>query len=80
MPHREQRKINNIGDHLIGIHCFILSMHVPWTAYSGISDSSPWSYYDPWLVCYDYQHPAHALPRSHDLYDRPPWPYQNFCY
>jgi hypothetical protein len=21
MPHHEQRKINNIGDHLIGIHC-----------------------------------------------------------
>ena len=21
MPRREQRKINNIGDHLIGIHC-----------------------------------------------------------
>ena len=53
---------------------FIPSMHVPWTTYSGISDSSPWSYYDPWLVYYDYQHPPHALPRSHDLYDRPPWP------
>ena len=55
-------------------------MHVPWSAYSGISDSSPWSYHDPWLVSYDYQPPAYALPRSHDLYDRPPWPYQNFYY
>ena len=59
---------------------FILSMHVPWSAYSGITDSSPWSHYGPWLICYDYQHPYYALPRSHDSYDQPQWSYQIFCF
>ena len=59
---------------------FIPSMHMPWNTHSGITNPSPWCCYNPWLPYYDYQHSTYALPRSSDLYNRPPWPCQNFSY
>ena len=47
---------------------FIPSMHVPWTAYSGVSN--PWFGHNSWLPYYDCQ--FYALPRSYDLYN---WPH-----
>jgi len=55
---------------------FIPSMHAPWTAYSGVFN--PWFDHNPWLPYYDYQ--FYALSRSYDLYNRPHWPSQDFCY
>jgi len=55
---------------------FIPSMHVPWSAYSGLLN--PWFGHNPWLPYYDYQ--FYTLPRSYDLYNRPHWPSQDFCY
>ena len=55
---------------------FIPSMHVPWTAYSGVFN--PWFGHNPWLPYYDYQ--FYALLRSYDLYNWPNWPSQDFCY
>jgi len=46
---------------------FIPSMHVPWTAYSGVSN--PWFGHNSRLPYYDCQ--FYALPRSYDLYNRP---------
>ena len=54
---------------------FIQSMHVPWNAYSGISNYNPWFEHNPWLPCYDYQ--FYALPRNHDLNNQPHWPCQD---
>jgi hypothetical protein len=34
----------------------IPSMHVPWTAYSGIHDYSPYFWYNPWFSFYNYQY------------------------
>ena len=55
---------------------FIPSMHAPWTAYSDVFNL--WFDHNPWLSYYDYQ--FYALPRSYDLYNRPHWPSQDFCY
>ena len=55
---------------------FIPSMHVPWSAYSGLFN--PWFGHNSWLPYYDYQ--FYTLPRSYDLYNRPHWPSQDFCY
>jgi hypothetical protein len=53
---------------------FIPSMHMPWTAYSGINNYSPYSWYNPWFCFYNYQYACDS-PRS---YNWPPWPNQNF--
>jgi hypothetical protein len=53
---------------------FIPSMHVPWTAYSGINNYSPYFWYNPWFSFYNYQHACDS-PRS---YNCPPWPNQSF--
>ena len=55
---------------------FTPSMHVPWTVYSGVFN--PWFGHNLLLPYYDYQ--FYALPRSYDLYNRPHWPFQDFCY
>jgi hypothetical protein len=52
---------------------FIPSMHVPWTAYSGINNYSPYFWYNPWFF-YNYQYACDS-PRS---YNCPPWPNQSF--
>ena len=59
---------------------FIPSMHVPWNAYSGISNYDSWFWYTPWLPYYDYQSHTYALPRDQDLNNRPHWPCQDFYY
>ena len=55
---------------------FIPSMHVPWTAYSGAFN--PWFVHNPCLSYYDYQ--FYVLLRSYNLYNRPHWLFQDFCY
>jgi hypothetical protein len=52
----------------------IPSMHVPWTAYSGINNYSPYFWYNPWFSFYNYQYACDS-PRS---YNWPPWPNQSF--
>ena len=47
------------------------------TNYS-IASPNPWLCYNPSLPYHDYQHPTYDLPRSHDLYDQPLFPYQDF--
>jgi hypothetical protein len=53
---------------------FILSMHVPWTAYLGINNYSSYFWYNPWFSVCNYQH-ACGTPRS---YNWSPLPNQSF--
>ena len=59
---------------------FIPLMHVPWNVYSGIPNYNSWFWYNPWLPYYDYQSHTYALPRSHDLNNRPHWACQDLYY
>jgi hypothetical protein len=56
---------------------FIPSMHVPWNACSGIPNSNPWFWYNPWSSLYNYQYYACDASRS---YGWPLWPHQDFNY
>jgi hypothetical protein len=53
---------------------FIPSMHVSWTAYSGINNYSPYFWYNPWFSVYNYQY-AFGIPTS---YNWLPLPNQSF--
>jgi hypothetical protein len=52
----------------------IPSMHVPWTAYSGMNNYSTYFWYNLWFSFHNYQYACDAS-RS---YGCPPWPHKDF--